>query len=125
VTRGTPAALAYACAYLDDLDDLLGAPGRPLLDLLRVAAREGADPGPALDSLHAAVQAAGDARGVYGPGHRGGWETVGVVPADVVYRCPLASATRCTGRLRAAVRRFPPVCGLSPAPVELVRERLD
>jgi hypothetical protein len=131
VARG----LAYVCRHLDELRTLLNDdgtdPSAPLTEL--VSALQGQAPsrssgggqaGPSiaslLDRVHTAVQAAGDALGVYGVGVRSSGQT-GMEPLQVVFRCPLRL---CAGRPADRVSGPQPVCTVSPARLSLVRERL-
>jgi hypothetical protein len=132
VARG----LAYVCRHLDELRTLLDDdgtdPSKPLAKLVtalqgQAAAQQPTDGGQSrpsvaglLDQVHAAVQAAGDALGVYGSGVRSGGQT-GMEALQVVFRCPLG---RCAGRPADRVAGPPPVCTVSPAGLPLIRERL-
>jgi hypothetical protein len=117
------AGLAYLCGHLEDLRSILGDDGTdvgmPLHHLLAVV-RSGtpSDIGAALDAVHTALQAAGDARGLYG--HHRDPAPIGVHHLEIVYRCPLA---RCTGRAADEVDGDPPRCALTGR--ELLRERLS
>jgi hypothetical protein len=124
--------LAYVCNYLDELRSLLGDdgtdPSKPLTML--VAAFQGQQPpddrqAPAsiaglLDQVNAAVQAAGDALGIYGSSSRSGG-TSGMEALQVVFRCPLR---QCAGRPADRVAGSQPVCTVSAARLPLTRERL-
>jgi hypothetical protein len=131
VARG----LAYVCRHLDELRTLLNDdgtdPSAPLTEL--VAALQGpthsqpqcgGKAGPSiaglLSQVNAAVQAAGDALGVYGIGVRSSGQT-GMEALQVVFRCPLR---RCAGRPADRLTGPQPVCTVSPAGLPLIRERL-
>jgi hypothetical protein len=88
------------------------------LPRLLTAVQAGQDLVDLLDAVHAAVQAAGDARGVYGQARRG-VDAVGVESLEIVYRCPLRV---CSGRDEAEVTELPPRCSISGQ--ELPREPL-
>ncbi|MFE0135761.1 hypothetical protein ACFWY6_29940 [Streptomyces sp. NPDC059037] len=108
---------------MDEIHGTLGAGGSeasaPLQRLL-AAVRAGQDVTDLLDAVHAAVQAAGDALGVYGQaGHRG-LDAVGVESLEIVYRCPLRV---CSGWDESDAPQFPPRCSISGQ--ELPREYLD
>ncbi|MFI9636446.1 hypothetical protein ACIHAX_27510 [Nocardia sp. NPDC051929] len=119
-TRVT-AGLAYLCGHLQEIRGTLGDDGTdtstPLHKLLSsVRSGDGAGIAAALDAVHTALRAAGDARGLYG--HHRGLVPVGVHSIEVVYRCPLE---RCDGR--DDVDAEPPRCAVSGR--ELRRERLS
>ncbi|WP_063057494.1 hypothetical protein [Nocardia sienata] len=117
------AGLAYLCGHLEDIRSVLGDdgadPGSPLNRLLAVV-RSGSATGfgVALEAVHTALQARGDARGLYG--HHRSATPIGVRHLEVVYRCPLA---RCMGRTADEVHDDPPRCALTGR--ELLRERLS
>ncbi|MGV9633337.1 hypothetical protein ACWDO0_04095 [Nocardia rhamnosiphila] len=117
------AGLAYLCEHLEDIRSVLeddgSDHGTPLNRLLAVVHSDGVtDLGVALDAVHTALQAGGDARGLYG--HHRAATPIGVHHLEIVYRCPLA---RCTGRTAAEVHDDPPRCALTER--ELLRERLS
>jgi hypothetical protein len=116
---------ADVCENLADIRGCLESDGDPLaLDRLLAALRTGQDPAGPVDDLNTALQAAGDARGVYGNtrGDAGpGASPHGIGPprpAEVVYLCPgrlcsrywlpdpSAAVPRCTfkGELQRAER---------------------
>jgi hypothetical protein len=135
--------LAYVCRHLDELRELLGDDGSdPLMPLSRLVtdlhgggasldSQTGAQqPGERtvvfdvvglLNEVHAAVQAAGDALGVYGFGPSRGGGLSGMEVLQFVFRCPL---DRCVGRPAYEVRGAHPVCTVSAARLPLIRERL-
>ncbi|WP_084508408.1 hypothetical protein [Nocardia pseudovaccinii] len=93
--------------------------GTPLHHLLAIVhSSTTSNVGAALDAVHAALQARGDARGLYG--HHRSAAAIGVHRLEVVYRCPLA---RCAGRAADEVHDDPPRCALTGR--ELLRERLS
>ncbi len=117
------AGLAYLCGHLEDIRSVLGDDGSdtatPLNRLIAAVHSDSAtDLGGALDAVHTALQAGGDARGLYG--HHRTPTPIGVHHLEVVYRCPLA---RCTGRTADEVHDDPPRCALTER--ELLRERLS
>lgn len=66
------------------------------MERLLAAVRSGNDITEPLDALHAALQSAGDALGVYGRRTRGvKLAGVGNGPLEIDYECPIA---RCAGR---------------------------
>lgn len=118
-------ALAYVCTRLDWFRQLLpdkaNATSSPLQQLLD-AARHGQDCGNALDTLHSAVQATGDALGVYQAERRGGLDLTGVddhEPPEIVYLCPIS---QCSGRRVDHSTAFPLICTITGE--QLLRERL-
>ncbi|MEV5410336.1 hypothetical protein AB0K60_16045 [Thermopolyspora sp. NPDC052614] len=125
-TRRTRDALAYACDHLEELREDLGddPAGSALLDRLLSRIRGNGTIADVLDEIHAALQAAGDALGLYGrvPGHQGdrGIDLAGLGsgPLEIVYLCPIG---RCSGHQTQAAGS-PPRCGISGE--ELRRERL-
>lgn len=127
-------ALAYVCDHLQELSAVLGDDGgdpeAPLARLLSTLRASEAPPAQIerglpditalLNSVHAALQAAGDVWGVYGaaPGRSGDTEG-GMEALEIVYRCPLQ---KCAGRPGGQVAELRPVCAVSQQ--ELLRERL-
>ena len=126
--------LAYVCANLQEIRSLFGDEGAgPAAPLPRLLAALQALPGSGgqeaskeqipelLSEVHTALQAQGDALGVFGhSGRVRGLDAAGVESLEIVYRCPLKV---CTGRDEAESSQFPPRCSISQA--ELMRERLD
>ncbi|GAB7186770.1 hypothetical protein ATKI12_6601 [Kitasatospora sp. Ki12] len=125
VSTRIAAGLAYVCGHLDEIRATLGddgtdasAPLPRLLTAIQASPRQ--DVANLLDALHAAVQAAGDAPGVYGQADLRGIDAVGVESLEIVYRCPLRV---CSGRDESELTQFPPRCSISGQ--ELPRESLD
>jgi len=131
VARG----LAYVCRHLDELRTLLDDdgtdPSAPLTELVTALQgpahsqpQDGGQAGPSiaglLNQINAAVQAAGDALGIYGISVRSSGQT-GMEALQVVFRCPLR---RCAGRPADRFTGPQPVCTFSPARLPLIRERL-
>ncbi len=125
-TRRTRDALAYACGHLEELRADLGddPAGSAVLDRLLSRIRRNGKIVDVLDEIHASLQAAGDALGLYGrvPGRHGdrGIDLPGLDtgPLEIVYLCPIG---RCSGHEPQAAGT-PPRCGISGK--ELRRERL-
>ncbi|GAA1530712.1 hypothetical protein GCM10009730_44970 [Streptomyces albidochromogenes] len=77
--------------------DAYAAEGTAPLERLLAALRDGEDPAPALDALHEALLAAGDAVGVHGGGGTRGMTPLGVDPAtpdEWVLICPTRQCSR-------------------------------
>jgi hypothetical protein len=134
--------LAYVCRHLDELREVLGDDGSdPSMPLTRLVvalrgnenpslSRAGgqpteqptaADVARLLTEVHAAVQAAGDALGVYGIGRSRDGGASGLEVLLVVFRCPLQ---RCAGRPAHEVTESQPRCSVSSARLPMIRERL-
>lgn len=98
----TSDGLAYVCRHLDQIRADLAGDTSPLERVLDAVA-DGLDLTTALDALHTALLAGGDAFGLYGnaartlrpPG-------VGREPLEIVYLCPLG---------RCSVLRWPEAVG--------------
>jgi hypothetical protein len=114
----SPVDLAFVCARIPEIRTALGPAGVPPLQGLTEAVQRGDDLRPALDAVHRALLAAGDALGVYGHGSRG-LEPAGVESVEIVYRCPLR---KCAGRDRAEFLRSSQLCEIGGE--RLLRERL-
>lgn len=115
------AGVAYVCANLSDMYDLISAGAvnvtAPLENLLNaVRGEDRAAVPPALEALHAALQQAGDARAIFG--NLRGFAVPGVRPSEIVYRCPLQ---RCRGRRGEDVGADLPHCAIDNGR-ELVRD---
>lgn len=120
--------LAYVCGHLAELRALLeddGAdPSKSLSRLVSAlqAPSAGAQAGPDIAALlgqvQAAVQALGDAVGIYGYSRRGTGQS-GMEALQIVYRCPLQ---RCAGRPAETITEPEPKCSVSGA--RLIRDRL-
>ncbi|SOE32594.1 hypothetical protein SAMN05442782_9562 [Streptomyces sp. OK228] len=116
-------ALSYVCGHQDELAALLDEEAVSLHNLAAVVSL-GA-PGDAslttlLDTLHTAIQRAGDPTGVYGgPGRN--LTPAGVSDLEIVFRCPLRL---CIGRSAHEVGGDAPRCRFDPAEAVLIRERL-
>lgn len=116
------AALAYLCLHLPEILDALGEDTtslerlRSLLDAVDRVDRDAL--AEAVDAVHLALRARGDAVGLYG--HRRNLDLAGVSGFDIVYRCPLRL---CNGCAAGEVDHDTARCTLSGRP--LLRERLD
>lgn len=139
----TASGLAYVCSHLDELRELLGDDGsNPSTPLTRLvgALQAGETPPPRhpggeqsgeqpagpyiaglLNEVHAAVQAAGDALGIYPAGPSRGGGLSGMEVLRIVFRCPLH---QCAGRPADKVTGPRPVCTVSPKQLPLIRERI-
>ncbi|MBF6229304.1 hypothetical protein IU470_29965 [Nocardia abscessus] len=112
--------LAYVCRNLPEIRSLLrddgGDPSTPLQQLLaRTQSGDSPAIAPLLDAVHAALQQAGDARGIFG--NLRGMAGVGLRPIEIVYRCPNAL---CTGRQDDEVGAETPRCAVTDR--ELIRD---
>ncbi|MFE1596579.1 hypothetical protein [Nocardia sp. NPDC058705] len=119
----TAVGLAYVCTHWDELHSLLGDnrtdPTTVLQRLAGIAESGSAvEIAAALDAVHHALRACGDARGVYE--NQRDAAVAGVHRLEIVYRCPFS---RCTGLPAHEVRVDRPHCALTGR--ELVRERLS
>lgn len=110
------ARLAYVCRDQQGIRVTLQTTDTtPLDDLLDAARNRRPDDIPAaLHTLHHALRAAGDAKGIYG--HVRSFTAAGVEAIEFVHRCPLAL---CDGREDSSTA---PICSVTGA--ALVRERL-
>lgn len=112
--------IAFVCGRLTDIRTCLEEDGDvAVLDRFLVAMRSGEDPAAMLEDLHAALQAAGDAFGIFG-GLRGAGPAsaphgVGSPrPAEVLYLCPVR---RCSRYWWPDSPGALPVCGLAGEPL--------
>lgn len=117
-TARVSAGLAYLCGHLEEIRDTLGDASAPSELLTTLGSGSPEEIATALNTLHAALRGAGDARGIYG--HQRELTPVGVHSLEIVYRCPLQ---RCDGRAADEVDDDQPRCAISGR--ELVRERLS
>lgn len=88
------------------------------IDDLLSAARAGQDVGNPLDALHTALQASGDALGVYGHTRGTGAQLAGISggrPSEEIYLCPGRRCTRYCWPDAAAAG--PPTCEIDGAPM--------
>lgn len=116
------AALAYLCLHLPEILDALGEDTdsferlRSVLDVVSRVDRDAL--AEAVDAVHLALRARGDAVGLYGQNRN--LDVVGVSGFEIVYRCPLQL---CNGCAAGEVDHDTARCTLSGRP--LLRERLD
>jgi hypothetical protein len=116
--------LAYACQHAADICDQLARHGStaPLDDLMS-AARDGRDVAGLLDALHEALQAGGDALGVYGNARATASRLTGIPaprPTEVLYLCPRRRCLRYSWP--GGTSDAPPSCGIDGEP--MLRSRL-
>lgn len=111
---------AYVCEHLADIRAQLERSGNAdPLELLLSAARADRDVAGALDALHHALQAAGDALGVYGNLRSGIPRTLGdfgtARPREPLYLCPRRRCARY--RWPDHESTAPPTCGIDGEPM--------
>jgi hypothetical protein len=117
-------AVAYVCRNLEQFRvALAGSEAESaILSRFEEAVRSGQDLGDVLDALHRAVQANGDALGVFGPRSRSFGP---VIPGEsggpwgILFLCPLG---RCSGRRYPRMADFPLRCSVSGE--SLLRKRI-